>query len=63
MKESYTQYWRVKITVTNFNYAKNYSQWNLVVLHPNMQNVTQVFSFNYKPLHPYGHISKLFGNL
>ncbi|KAF7126618.1 hypothetical protein RHSIM_Rhsim11G0126400 [Rhododendron simsii] len=63
VKESYTQYWRVKITVTNFNYAKNYSQWNLVVLHPNMQNVTQVFSFNYKPLHPYGHISKLFGNL
>ncbi|KAG5525837.1 hypothetical protein RHGRI_032206 [Rhododendron griersonianum] len=57
VKESYTQYWRVKITVTNFNYAKNYSQWNLVVLHPNMQNVTQVFSFNYKPLHPYGHIN------
>ncbi|GFY89365.1 COBRA-like protein 6 precursor [Actinidia rufa] len=57
VKESYREYWRVKITVTNFNYAKNYSQWNLVVLHPNMQNVTQVFSFNYKPLHLYGNIN------
>ncbi|KAF5938200.1 hypothetical protein HYC85_025706 [Camellia sinensis] len=40
-------YWRVKITVTNLNYAKNYSQWNLGVLHPNMRSVTEVFSFNY----------------
>ncbi|KAI7981144.1 COBRA-like protein 1 [Camellia lanceoleosa] len=54
VKVSYTQYWRVKITVTNLNYAKNYSQWNLVVLHPNMRSVTEVFSFNYKALNQYG---------
>ncbi|XP_071935920.1 COBRA-like protein 6 [Coffea arabica] len=57
VKLSYTQYWRVKLTVTNLNLVKNYSQWNLVVLHPNLRNVTQVFSFNYKPLNPYGQIN------
>lgn len=58
VKQSYRQYWRVKITVKNNNYVKNYSQWNLVALHPNLKNVTQVFSFNYKPLNLYGNISK-----
>ncbi|PHT63735.1 COBRA-like protein 7 [Capsicum annuum] len=38
------------MTIRNFNYVRNYSQWNLVVLHPNLRIVTQVFSFNYKPL-------------
>ncbi|XP_027113199.1 COBRA-like protein 6 isoform X1 [Coffea arabica] len=57
VKLSYTQYWRVKLTVTNLNLVKNYSQWNLVVLHPNLRNITQVFSFNYKPLNPYGQIN------
>ncbi|KZV30900.1 COBRA-like protein 6-like, partial [Dorcoceras hygrometricum] len=57
VKQSYREYWRVKITVQNLNYVKNYSQWNLVALHPNLQNVTQVFSFNYKPLNQYGDIN------
>lgn len=59
VKQSYTEYWRVKITITNLNFVKNYSQWNLVVLHPNLRNVTQVFSFNYQPLPIYGSLSKL----
>ena len=58
VKQSYTQYWRVKITITNLNFAKNYSDWNLVVMHPNLRNITQVFSFNYSPLNQYGNISK-----
>ncbi|KAM7268516.1 hypothetical protein ACFE04_010682 [Oxalis oulophora] len=53
VKTSYKEYWRVKITITNFNYRMNYSQWTLVVQHPNLNNVTQVFSFNYKALIPY----------
>ncbi|KAF3628792.1 COBRA-like protein 6 [Capsicum chacoense] len=57
VKQSYTQYWRVKMTIRNFNYVRNYSQWNLVVLHPNLRSVTQVFSFNYKPLDQYGDIN------
>ncbi|KMZ61397.1 COBRA-like protein 4 [Zostera marina] len=57
IKESYKQYWRVKITITNFNYGMNYSQWNIVAQHPNFNNLTQLFSFNYKSLIPYGSIS------
>ncbi|KAK1551834.1 hypothetical protein Q3G72_005538 [Acer saccharum] len=58
VKQSYKEYWRVKITVTNLNVMRNYSQRNTVVLHPNLQSVTQVFSFNYKPLDQYdGYIN------
>ncbi|XP_042025309.1 COBRA-like protein 6 [Salvia splendens] len=53
IKQSYTHYWRVKVTVTNLNYIRNYSDWNLVVMHPNLRSVEQVFSFNYKPLNVY----------
>jgi hypothetical protein len=54
VKLNYKEYWRVKITITNFNYRMNYTQWNLVAQHPNFNNITQLFSFNYKPLTPYG---------
>ncbi|KAG8368816.1 hypothetical protein BUALT_Bualt15G0086100 [Buddleja alternifolia] len=57
VKLSYKEYWRVKVTITNLNYVKNYSEWNLVVLHPNLRSVTRVFSFNYKPLNIYGNIN------
>ncbi|KAL6515203.1 hypothetical protein OROHE_018835 [Orobanche hederae] len=54
VKQSYKEYWRVKVTVNNLNFAKNYSEWNLVMLHPNLRSVAQVFSFNYKPINVYG---------
>ncbi|KAG2273247.1 hypothetical protein Bca52824_067802 [Brassica carinata] len=57
VKTNYKAYWRVKVTITNFNYNMNYSQWNLVVQHPNFDNLTQTFSFNYKPLLPYASIN------
>ncbi|KAH7532775.1 COBRA-like protein 1 [Ziziphus jujuba] len=57
VKLNYKEYWRVKVTITNFNYRMNYSAWNLVVQHPNFDNVTEIFSFNYKPLTPYGAIN------
>lgn len=57
VKLNYKEYWRVKVTITNFNYAMNYSNWNLVVQHPNFDNLTQIFSFNYKSLTPYGDIN------
>jgi len=53
----------VKVTITNFNYRMNYSEWNMVVQHPNFDNLTQLFSFNYKSLTPYGSISKCDPNL
>lgn len=58
VKLNYKDYWRVKIAVTNFNYRMNHTLWSLVVQHPNLNNVTQVFSFDYKPLLPYESISK-----
>ncbi|KAI3736873.1 hypothetical protein L2E82_26860 [Cichorium intybus] len=41
----------------SFNYRLNYTQWTLVAQHPNLNNVTQVFSFDYKPLVPYRSIN------
>ncbi|KAK3004862.1 hypothetical protein RJ639_019530 [Escallonia herrerae] len=57
VKLNYKDYWRVKVTITNFNYRMNYTQWNMVVQHPNFDNLTQIFSFNYKPLTPYDAIN------
>ncbi|KAF7851121.1 hypothetical protein BT93_L4434 [Corymbia citriodora subsp. variegata] len=57
VKQSYREYWRVKVTITNLNFAKNYSQWSLVMQHPNLRSLTQVFSFNYKPLDQHGPIN------
>lgn len=57
VKLNYQGYWRAKVTITNFNYRMNYSEWNLVVQHPNFDNLTQIFSFNYEPLAPYSSIN------
>lgn len=54
VKQNYQAYWRVKLTISNRNYAQNYSQWNVVIQHPNFDNLTEVFSFTYKSLNPYG---------
>lgn len=58
VKVSYREYWRVKVTLTNYNLVHNYSEWNLVVNHPNFESLTQVFSFEHEPLRNYGPISK-----
>lgn len=58
VKLNYKEYWRAKIAITNYNYRMNYTQWTLVAQHPNLDNVTEVFSFQYKPLQPYGSISE-----
>ncbi|XP_022885462.1 COBRA-like protein 4 [Olea europaea var. sylvestris] len=57
VKINYKDYWRVKIAITNFNYRMNYTQWTLVAQHPSLNNVTRVFSFDYKPLIPYQSIN------
>lgn len=50
--------WRVNVMVTNLNFRMNYTQWNMVVQHPNFDNLTRIFSFNYKLLEPFADISK-----
>ncbi|KAI4366719.1 hypothetical protein MLD38_022560 [Melastoma candidum] len=57
VKQNYMDYWRAKIAITNFNYRMNYSLWTLVIQHPSLNNVTQVFSFDSKPLAPYQPIN------
>ncbi|CAI8594220.1 unnamed protein product [Vicia faba] len=57
IKLNYREYWRVKVTINNFNYRMNYSDWNLVVQHPNFDNLTRIFSFNYESVIPYGSIN------
>ncbi|KAL6178973.1 hypothetical protein ACLB2K_050489 [Fragaria x ananassa] len=57
VKQSYKEYWRVKMTITNLNILKNYTDWNLVVQHPNLKSIRQLFSFNYHPLTTYGNIN------
>ncbi|CAK9234045.1 unnamed protein product [Sphagnum troendelagicum] len=51
---NYEEYWRVKLTVTNRDFSKNFTDWNVVAQHPNFDNFTEAFSFSYKPLNPYG---------
>ncbi|XP_077211270.1 protein COBRA-like [Tasmannia lanceolata] len=53
VKLNYKNYWRVKVTISNFNYRMNYTQWNLVVQHPNFDNLTKIFGFNFKLLSSY----------
>ncbi|OMP05479.1 hypothetical protein CCACVL1_01880 [Corchorus capsularis] len=61
VKVNYRKYWRVKISITNFYYRMNYSHWNLVVQHPNLNNVIQVDNFTYKlPLYQSTDDSGLF---
>eukprot|EP00250_Pteridium_aquilinum_P008582 c18052_g1_i1 orf=336-1691(+) len=55
VKQNYKSYWRVKVSVSNRNYAMNYSNWNIVVQHPNLNNITEVFSFSYQGISPYGN--------
>ncbi|THU74518.1 hypothetical protein C4D60_Mb04t34210 [Musa balbisiana] len=37
VKENYREYWRVKVTITNFNMYSNYSDWNLYGENGNVQ--------------------------
>ncbi|KAJ9559983.1 hypothetical protein OSB04_005143 [Centaurea solstitialis] len=57
VKKNYKAYWRVRITITNFNYNLNYTKWTLVAQHPNLNNVARVNGFIYKPLVVYDTIN------
>ncbi|BAT77556.1 COBRA-like protein [Vigna angularis] len=45
-KNNYMNQWRVKLTISNYNYNKNYSNWNLLVQHPGFTQKTSTYSFN-----------------
>ncbi|EFJ34809.1 hypothetical protein SELMODRAFT_405727 [Selaginella moellendorffii] len=50
VKTNYYDYWRAKLTIINRSLRKNHTQWNVVVQHPNLDNLTSAFSFNYMSL-------------
>lgn len=58
VEANYREYWKVKITVASFNYGMNYTQWTLVAWHPNFNNITRVYRFDYKPLDAFGSLSE-----
>ncbi|XP_031379946.1 protein COBRA-like isoform X3 [Punica granatum] len=46
VKNNYADHWRVKLTVSNYNYKRNYSNWNILVQHPGFNQSSKAFSFN-----------------
>ncbi|XP_044508773.1 COBRA-like protein 1 [Mangifera indica] len=46
VKNNYMDHWRVKLTVSNYNYKRNYSDWNVVVQHPGFSQKATTYSFN-----------------
>ncbi|XVF45459.1 hypothetical protein PTKIN_Ptkin02bG0208300 [Pterospermum kingtungense] len=44
--KNYFTHWKVKLTISNYNYKRNYSNWNVLIQHPGFsQNIT-AYSFN-----------------
>lgn len=54
LKVNYKEYWRAKVTITNRNMHINYTDWTLALEHPAFTNFTQVFSWQYRAVQPYG---------
>ncbi|GFZ00617.1 COBRA-like protein 1 precursor [Actinidia rufa] len=46
LKNNYQDYWRVKLTISNYNYRRNYSDWNVLVQHPGFSQSATTYSFN-----------------
>ncbi|GJP45653.1 hypothetical protein CLOM_g5015 [Closterium sp. NIES-68] len=53
-KQNYEGFWRSKITIINRSLWDNHTNWNIVVEHPNMGNLTDVFSWKAENIMPYG---------
>ncbi|KAG5033632.1 hypothetical protein AAZX31_04G005700 [Glycine max] len=45
-KNNYMNQWRVKLTISNYNYNRNYSNWNVLVQHPGFTQKARTYSFN-----------------
>ncbi|XP_024933547.3 COBRA-like protein 1 isoform X2 [Ziziphus jujuba] len=46
VKNNYKDYWRIKLTISNYNYNRNYTDWNVMVQHPGFNKNTTTYSFN-----------------
>ncbi|MBA0771713.1 hypothetical protein Gotri_007195, partial [Gossypium trilobum] len=43
---NYVTHWKVKLTISNYNYDRNYSNWNVLIQHPGFSQSTTAYSFN-----------------
>nr|XP_043625456.1 COBRA-like protein 1 [Erigeron canadensis] len=59
IKTNYKDHWRVKLTVTNLNYNRNYTNWNILVHHPGFSQHATTYSFNTTLLHTAGILDDL----
>ncbi|XP_035542512.1 COBRA-like protein 1 [Juglans regia] len=50
IKNNYMNQWRVKLTISNYNYRRNFSDWNVLVQHPGFSQQAKTYSFNNKML-------------
>ncbi|KAL3515035.1 hypothetical protein ACH5RR_021937 [Cinchona calisaya] len=46
IKNNFKDHWRVKLTISNFNFGRNYSNWNVLVQHPGFSQQITTYSFN-----------------
>ncbi|KAL7257459.1 hypothetical protein ACSBR1_003703 [Camellia fascicularis] len=46
LRNNYKDQWRVKLTISNYNYGRSYSDWNVVVQHPGFSQSATTYSFN-----------------
>ncbi|KAJ4833310.1 hypothetical protein Tsubulata_004339, partial [Turnera subulata] len=54
VKNNYKDYWRVKLTISNYNFKRNYSDWNVLVQHPGFRQNSTTYSFNSTILPTFG---------
>ncbi|XP_063936442.1 COBRA-like protein 2 [Daucus carota subsp. sativus] len=46
VKNNYRDYWRVKLTISNYDYNKSLSNWNVLIQHPGFSKPALTYSFN-----------------
>lgn len=59
IKNNYRDHWRVKLTVSNYHYGANFSDWNVLVQHPNFGESLQSYSFNSTTIQSVANSGKL----
>ncbi|XP_068645095.1 COBRA-like protein 2 [Aristolochia californica] len=55
IKANYRDHWRVKLTVSNYHYGANYSDWSVMVQHPGFSQRIWSYSFNHSKLNTLVH--------
>ncbi|KAE8709252.1 5'-methylthioadenosine/S-adenosylhomocysteine nucleosidase 1-like [Hibiscus syriacus] len=51
---NYFTHCKVKLTISNYNYKRNYSNWNVLIQHPGFSQSTTAYSFNSTMLPSFG---------